>query len=545
MIILSTEKLNRMDKKLTPSDVFDTDPKTGALILGANRLDDYATKVLRHWCAQALTTPMPLPVEQIIQEAGLTIKTASLSRDLDIFGCCLLLDGYVDIYNPTTDEYTPQFFPADTLLFDPNSEWAYGEGCKRNTLIHEFLHWEKDKAYFRILSLKNRKAKEQLYPIMCRLSRSDFEPAHGKRTKQNEVQWLEWQAHKLAPRLLMPRDMFRRKAHEFLDAGEPSCDELINHLAEFFIVSRASVKIRLLEVGLESRIAQLQDYENVYSDLNRVQEYVPISMEDALRMLQDNVILEDWVESRGFVFVDGYFVLPDKKYIAEKNGAVHLTKYARQNLPVCAINIREQHVITYKYLKEDLSYCAVLYKTEPNEIDQRFYVFSPRNQATLHAGVDKKEIASTFRAAKDALVSYDEEVEKELLRKIADEDTTLCDCLWFLITNKGWDAPLDFYDHTLVHENYYGRIRDNKINTMESDTLMAICVGLGLRLRLTEKLFDKAERCKLHFYEDPDKTRIQIMETYPGISIYDFNRLLEVSGMKKLGTVDRPQKKKN
>ena len=66
---------------------------------------------------------------------------------------------------------------------------------------------------------------------------------------------------------------------------------------------------------------------------------------------------------------------------------------------------------------------------------------------------------------------------------------------------------------------------------MESDTLMAICVGLGLRLRLTEKLFDKAERCKLHYYEEPDKTRIQIMETYPGISIYDFNRLLEVSGM--------------
>ena len=256
-------------------------------------------------------------------------------------------------------------------------------------------------------------------------------------------------------------------------------------------------------------------------------------------------LLEDWVESRGFVFVDGYFVLPDKKYVAEKNGAVHLTKYARQNLPVCAINIREQHVITYKFLKEDLSYCAVLYKTEPNEIDQRFYVFSPRNQAALHAGVDKKEITSTFRAAKDALIAYDEEVEKELLRKIADEDTTLCDCLWFLITNKGWTAPLDFYDNTLVHENYYGRIRDNKINTMESDTLMAICVGLGLRLRLTEKLFDKAERCKLHYYEEPDKTRIQIMETYPGISIYDFNRLLEVSGMKKLGTVDRPQKKKN
>ena len=110
-----------------------------------------------------------------------------------------------------------------------------------------------------------------------------------------------------------------------------------------------------------------------------------------------------------------------------------ITRRFNERIPVCAINIREQHVITYKYLKEDLSYCAVLYKTEPNEIDQRFYVFSPRNQAALHAGVDKKDIVSTFRAAKDALIAYDEEVEKELLRKIADEDTTLCDCLWFLL----------------------------------------------------------------------------------------------------------------
>lgn len=534
-----------MDKRPTSSDVFDTDPKTGALILGANRLDDYATKVLRQWCEEALTTPMPLPVEKIIQDAGLTIKTTSLSQDLDIFGCCLLLDGYVDIYDPENDEYTPHFFPADTLLFDPDSEWAYGEGCKRNTLMHEFLHWEKDKTYFRILSLKNRKAKEQLYPIMCRLSRSDFEPARGKRTRQNEVQWIEWQAHKLAPRLLMPKEMFRRKAHEYLDSGESSCDELINRLAEFFIVSRASVKIRLLEVGLESRIAQLQDYEGVYADLNRVQEYVPISMEDALRMLQDNVVLEDWVESRGFVFVDGFFVLPDKKYITKRNRTIHLTKYARQNLPLCAINIREQHVVTYKYLKEDLSYCAVLYKTEPNEIDQRIYVFSPLIQSALQAGIDKKEVASAYRAAKDALITYDEEVEKELLRKIADEDTTLCDCLWFLITNKGWKASLDFYDNTLVHENYFGRIRDNQVNTMGSDILMAICVGLGLRLRLTEKLFEKAEKCKLHYYEEPDKTRIRIMETYPCISIYDFNKLLEAAGMQKLGTVDRHQKKIN
>ena len=86
-----------MAKQLTPSDIFDVNPKTGALILGANRLDDYAAKFLGQHCKAALTTPMALPVEDMLAEANLTVKTASLSRNLDIFCCCLLLDGYVDV----------------------------------------------------------------------------------------------------------------------------------------------------------------------------------------------------------------------------------------------------------------------------------------------------------------------------------------------------------------------------------------------------------------------------------------------------------------
>lgn len=528
-----------MDKRPSPSDVFDINKKTGALILGANRLDDYATKFLVKYCKDALVNPMPLPVEDMIENAKLKIETASLSKDLDVFGCCLLLDGYVEIYNSETDEYVSEFYPAGTLLFDPNSEWAYGEGCKRNTLIHEMLHWEKDRTYFLILERKNKKAKEQLYPIMCRQTRTNFEPANGKKTKQNEVQWLEWQSHKLAPRILMPKEPFTKKAKEYLTSGISSCDELIGQLADFFIVSKASVKIRLLEIGLEDQISRFQDYEEVYADVNRTKDYVPISTEDALKLLSENILFEEWVQSRGFVFVDGYFVLPDKKYISVNNGQIHLTKYARNNLGQCAINIREQHIITYKYVKEDPSNLAVLYKIGPQEIDQRILVFSPRMQGALQEGIDKKDVVGTYLSARDNLVAYDDETEKEFLRKIGDEDSTLCDCIWFLINKKGIAAPLDFYDLTHVHENYYGKIRDNKVNNMQSDTLMAICVGLGLRLRLTEKLYDKADHCKLHYYEEPDKTRIRILETFPGIDIVNFNCLLEASGLEEIGTKDR------
>ena len=86
-------------KRITSSDIFDINKKTGALILGKNRLDDYATKFLTKYCKQALVEPMPLPVDDILKEMGLKVQEASLSTNLDVFGCCLLLDSSVDIYN--------------------------------------------------------------------------------------------------------------------------------------------------------------------------------------------------------------------------------------------------------------------------------------------------------------------------------------------------------------------------------------------------------------------------------------------------------------
>ena len=248
------EMRKRMDKPLTHSDIYDINQTTGALVIGTNRLDDYATIFLNKYCAETLTTPMALPIDEMLKAAKLTVETASLSKNLDIFGCCLLFDGYVNVYHPAEDKYVPTFYKAGTLLFDPNSEWAYGEGCKRNTLIHEMVHWDKDHTYFQILQRKNKKAKEQLYPIMCRQSRANYEPSYGKRTKQNEVEWLEWQAHRLAPRILMPKDMFIQKAEEYLRIKPKDCDELVDRLANFFIVSRTATKIRLIEVGIAPQL---------------------------------------------------------------------------------------------------------------------------------------------------------------------------------------------------------------------------------------------------------------------------------------------------
>ncbi len=525
-----------MAKKPTSSDIYDINKRTGALILGKNRLDDYATKYLTKHCKQALEQPMPLPVDVILQEANLTVKEVSLSRNLDIFGCCLLLDGEVEIFDNKQGTSHMVQFPAGTILIDPDSESMYGEGAKRNTIIHEALHWEKDKTYFEILKIKNAAASEKLYPIMCRLSETFFEPPEGKKTKENEVKWLEWQAHRLAPRVLMPFEMFKKKALELIESYKdlenndaiPSCDLLIEDLSDFFIVSRTSVKYRLIEVGLLTEISGFEDYDAVFAEINNSKEFVQLTPLEAYQILFADSSLREWVSGGRFVYADGYFVLANEKYVTSQEGVLHLTQKAKKNLSQCAINIHEHKYKTYRNLKKDLMGFAVLYKVD--DIDQRILTFHPKYQTNF-----QYEENEAYAAFHEHISAYNVQEEIELMKMLGDPTKTLCQCLWYLMKNRHWLYPESFNDNTLLHKNYHGKIKNDNYNNMGTDVLMAICVGLRLSLRITEKLFDKSAN-KLDYYNDPDMTYIRILENMPGISIQDFNSILSEAGIKELGS---------
>lgn len=392
-----------MMNRPTFSDVYDINPKTGALILGKNRLDDYATKFLNKYCKKALDTPMPLPVNEILKTMKLTVMEASLSRNMDIFGCCLLLDSEVEVFDREEGTSSLVFYPAGTVLLDPASEEMYGEGAKRNTLIHEALHWEKDKTYFEILKVKNALVAEKLYPIMCRHTETFYEPPEGKKTKENEVRWLEWQAHRLAPRILMPVKMFRKKALDLLEVYRepqndiyPSCDRLIEDLSDFFIVSRSSVKYRLTEVGLIDEICKLEDYDAVFADIHESKEFVALTPVEAYQLLESSSLLQDWVQGGRFVFADGYFVLADAKYIVAKTDGLHLTAKAKKSLQQCVINIREKNYIVYQNFNKDLTGCAFI-----SDDDEKWLMFNAKFSSA------DEVYESIYRQAKSSIYVVD------------------------------------------------------------------------------------------------------------------------------------------
>ncbi|MFA9464181.1 MAG: ImmA/IrrE family metallo-endopeptidase [Velocimicrobium sp.] len=523
-----------MTRKLTSSDIFDINKKTGALILGKNRLDDYATKYLTKHCKKALMEPMPLPIDEIFQEVGLTVQEASLSCNLDIFGCCLLLDGEVDIYDDGTDEPHSTFYSAGTVLIDPKSESVYGEGAKRNTLIHEALHWEKDKTFFAIMAVKNAEVSEKLYPIMCRQSETFFEPQEGKKTKENEVKWLEWQAHRLAPRVLMPQNSFKKKAFEIIENQKDSllsCDLLIEELSDFFIVSRESVKYRLLEVGLEETISTFDDYANVYEEIKENTTYVKLSALEAYELLSSNNILYQWIKEGNFIFAEGYFVLAKSEYVTLREGTPRLTSKAKRNLSKCVLNICEHRVVKYQNYDRDFQEFA--YLTRGAGTAQKAVTFHPKSQSKLNVATNE-----LYHSKYQSLDEYDMDEEIQLTKMLGDPTTSLCNCLWFLMEKRKWNYPEQFNEKTELHKNYHGKIKNDKCNNMKTNTLMAICVGLQLTLRIVEKIFNKSDN-KLDFYKDPDMTYAHILEWFPGISLMEFNDMLESKDLPKLETKSR------
>lgn len=523
-----------MTNKPSPQDIFDIDKRTGALILGSNRLDDYATKYLTKHCKEALLEPMPLPVEAILEREGLTVVEETLSNTGDIFGCCLLLDSEVPVYDKKSQTYKTKKFRQGTILIDPDSETRLDEGAKRNTLVHEALHWEKDKKFFQIKALKEADRSTSVSPFLCKTSESFLEPT-GKTSKKNQLRWLEWQAHRLTPRILMPWSPFRKKALEVIQGvtGKESditrtgiCDHIVESLSKFFVVSRASVKYRLLEVGLEKELTNFSDYDVIFGSINNKGSFTKLTPSEAFSFVEQNPLIASWIHEQRFIFAEGYFILADPKYIDYADGAVRLKRAAKNNLSKCAININSQFYRSYKHLEKDLCGLTYLYRT--TEIDTRLLTFHPEYQPDLSYSPD--EAYESFAGQ-----LFDCEDDIEFQRMLSDPTISLSDCLKYLMELKGIKYPEQFEERTHLNKNYHGRIKNNQANNFNSDTLMAVCVGLGLGLRTTQKLYDKSE-VKLDEYNEPDRTRIKILESMPGLSITDFNSVLAACGLDELGS---------
>lgn len=511
------------------SDVYDINRKTGALILGKNRLDDYAEKYLSEHCPQALKAPMAIPVDQLIEQNGLRIQKARLSASSDVFACCVLIDGEVSIYDHATGDYTPRFYPAGTVVVDPQSEWSMGENARRNLLMHEILHWEKDRTFFRINHARFRNTSEIAEPLKCQISTRFFEPSEKSKRKETELQWLEWQAHSLAPRVLMPRRTFTQAANEILNsASHPTCGDLLDQLSEIFQVFRSDVKYRLLEVGLQTRISKFDDYDLVYRRKTE-EDFVAITHADAAVLLSQNPRLRQWVEAGDYIFVEGYFVRNTTRYVRiDAQGSYRLKPAAKTTPKKAFLRIGSFTTKDYVGLEKDLD--ALFNLERQYGIDTQIIYIDLTRQLT--PDLYNTEIAYAS-AAKTMSAECEEAGNLEEL--LGERDASLCQVIANLLEYRGVLAPQTFANRTGLYCALFNKIHHAKLRSMKRETLMAIAVGLGLSAYATTKLM---ERSGVHLDREAalDDAYLFMLERFPGVSIQEANSILDAQGLDPIGT---------
>lgn len=205
-----------------------------------SEFDVKAAEILAEHCPEALEKPMPVPIEEIARDKlHLLIKEFHLSEDLSILGQMCFTDGLVEIYDPSEDEYREVFVKAKTMIIDPDTYLKRNFGSRRNTVAHECVHWIYHRNYFLA------EAKDESFKDVW-----------------TDVDWLEWQANGIAPRILMPKETIadgfqmivdRSKKNKFVSAGLISKSKwILEQFAGFYQVSQTSAAIRLTELGLLS-----------------------------------------------------------------------------------------------------------------------------------------------------------------------------------------------------------------------------------------------------------------------------------------------------
>ncbi|RJQ40419.1 MAG: ImmA/IrrE family metallo-endopeptidase [Nitrospiraceae bacterium] len=228
---------------------------TGNLVpyIAKEQFDNVATEFLKKYCPEALRSPMEIPIETIARDKmNLSVEHVNITEDLSIYGQIFFTEGGAEVYKPDTDEFIVVKVKRGTVFIDPNVFFMRNLGCERNTLAHECLHWFKHKAYHTLQNLNSNKM-----AAACKCPTE--QKAEAKSAQWTDEDWMEWQANGIAPKILMPKDMFRIQAdkNKYLKKLSPKDSEYsqrylelaVAELADFFKVSKQSATIRLKELG--------------------------------------------------------------------------------------------------------------------------------------------------------------------------------------------------------------------------------------------------------------------------------------------------------
>ena len=355
---------NKLDNNLVP-------------VIPKAEFDKAATEILSNYYPEALTEPMRIDVNELARRMGLKVEEVQITHNGGTFGEVFFADMETSYYDEEARDYKTRKVNKGTIFLDPKVYFMRNIGSKNNTVAHECVHWYYHKRFHDFIRLYTEKG--NYHYCWTRESAK-------KKDKWEPLDWMEWQANGIAPRLLMPYEPAKRKAEELIsgyrnNSPEASDTEILQSvifdLAAFFDVSNVSAKLRLIDLGYEK--AQgiytyvddrfIGNYSFKEGSLKKGQTF-DVSFLDFSIACISNPKLQEQVAKGYYVFVDNHVCIRDPKYVMKMGGQLVLTHYAKEHMDECCLVFDRQfdqsRYSTYEYMQDAMyakavaEYCSIV-----------------------------------------------------------------------------------------------------------------------------------------------------------------------------------------
>lgn len=310
-------------------------------IISTEDMDSYATKFLKEFCPEVLVTPMKLNIQDMLKKMNIDYYYAPLENG--VFGKTYFANDKAKVYTENLLKTKIIRVKPGTILIDITKHIDRNEGSFRNTFIHECVHWYFHRNYFELRQCLNS---EDTY-VACYKGENKY--------AIKDIEWMEWQARTLAPRILMPKKMAAQKFSELtkeIDVEQETLgvirtktekwEELLMRFANFFGVSKLYAKIRLREIG-KTEIEGVGNYvDGEYTkpfffkrgSLKNNQTFI-ISSENLSRLLTTNLLVQKALQEEKLLYINKMLVVNNQKYVNYQK--YEMTEYALEHADECCL----------------------------------------------------------------------------------------------------------------------------------------------------------------------------------------------------------------
>lgn len=447
--------------------------------------DEVAEDFLRDHCPQALQTAMPLPVQDVVRDMGMQLYFAPL--DDSIFGKTYFETSEVTVYTDDAFQKTAEITALPgTMLVNPNVFFMYNIGTMNNTIIHECVHWERHKLFFELKRLLNHEYRF----ISC-----EIVEAYGKdKTKSTPLEWIEWQANTLAPKILMPASTTKRFIQDRLHNLRQSMPantrdaevmaQAILDTAAFFQVSRIAAKLRAIELGFEQvhgtfvyiEGKSIPHFSFGSKIIGKNGSFVVDSI-SALRMIITHPVLDTLYAENKIVFVNNMLCINAPKYI-QFNDEEHpeMTQYALDHVDECCFLFTCKKRIKLDY---DDSFYRACFLCREITADSLL-------EAEYDAGLAKNQLTEEEAAAIAEIVKLSQQYENDFDELPGSFHKTVD----YHITRKGLTAET-LSGRSNLSTQTISELRNKTDKSVSIQTLLKLFIGLNLNKEYCYDLMKK------------------------------------------------------